>query len=292
MTLERKLEKAKTLVEALPYIKEFAGKTIVIKYGGAAMVEETLKAQFAKDLVLLKLIGVHPVVVHGGGKEISRWMEKLGEEATFIDGLRYTNADSLEIMEMVVSGKINKQISTLINRHGGKAVGLSGKDANLFIGKRITGKNNEDLGLVGEIETTNVGLLTDLIERGYIPVISPVASTREEEIEGLNVNADHVAAGIATALKAQKLIYLTDVQGISIEGNLVEYLDLVEAEELMSHPEIRGGMLPKLDHSIRALKGEVNSVHILDGTIEHSVLLEMFTDSGVGTMLSNQHVNI
>lgn len=282
--IQKKIEKAQTLTEALPYIKRFAGKTVVIKYGGSVMSDARLKQIFADDIALLKFVGINPVIVHGGGKEISQWMNRLGKETKFIEGLRVTDEETMEVTEMVLSGKLNSEIVSLINRSGAKAVGLSGKDAGLFTARRIRSGNNEDLGFVGEIETTDTALIKILVKEGYIPVISSVG----ESIEGdtLNLNADYAAAAVAAATDALKLIYLTDVEGISIGGSLISELDLAEAEELLRHPEIQGGMKPKLECCIRAIRDRVNHVHIINGTREHAVLLEIFTDVGVGTKLS------
>jgi len=280
---KERIEKAKILIEALPYIKKFYGKTIVIKLGGAAMVEEELQQLFASDISLLKFVGMNPVIVHGGGKEISRWMSKVGKEAVFIDGLRVTDSETMEITEMVLSGKINSHIVSLINKYGGKAVGISGKDANLFKARKIRSKDNKDLGLVGEITATDTSLVETLNEKGYIPVISSVAAA--EDRESLNINADTAASSIAIGLKALKLIYLTDVRGILKEGELLSSLDIEEASKLLQDESVTGGMIPKLSHSIMALRDGVENVHIIDGTIEHAVLLEIFTKVGIGTML-------
>ncbi|MCB0322343.1 MAG: acetylglutamate kinase [Bdellovibrionales bacterium] len=282
--IQQKIEKAKILVEALPYIKRFHGKTAVIKYGGSVMFDQKLKEIFAADIALLKFVGIHPIIVHGGGKEISSWMQKLGKEPVFIDGLRVTDMETMEITEMVLSGKVNSEIVSLINRSGAKAVGLSGKDASLFTARKIRSKNNEDLGFVGEIETADVSLVQTLSERGYVPVISSVGESLEGET--LNLNADYAAASVASALNALKLIYLTDVDGITVEGSLLSELDLQEAERLLNHPEIQGGMKPKLECCIRAIRDKVEHVHIINGKIEHPVLLELFTDVGIGTKLS------
>ncbi len=283
--LEEQIGKAKILVEALPYIKKFTGKTIVIKYGGSLMVNDELKKLFAADIVLLKLLGINPIIVHGGGKEISKWMKKVGKESVFVDGLRVTDDETMEITEMVLSGKINNELITLINGSGGKAVGLSGKDANLFIAEKIKSKDNKDLGFVGEIVETNTQLLNTLSSQGYIPVISSVGGSNTGE--SLNMNADNVASGMAIALNALKLIYLTDVEGIRVDGEIIRQLTTQKAEKLMSHPDIKGGMLPKLSCTIKALKNGVENVHIINGSLEHTVLLEIFTDFGIGTMVFN-----
>jgi len=290
MKIEEAIGKATTLSEALPYIKKFTGQTLLIKYGGAAMVDEQLKKDFASDVALLKFVGINPIIVHGGGKEINYWLDRLGVKSSFVDGLRYTDQDSIDIVEMVLCGSINKEIVSLINQVGGKAVGLSGKDANLYVGKQIRTKDGKDLGLVGEIETCDTGLLNVLCGQGYIPVISSVSAARD--FPTLNMNADHVAAGIAKAVGALKLIYLTDVQGILIGGKFLQELDLNEAEELLKHPEITAGMRPKLEYSLHALKAGVKHVHIIDGTMRNSLLLELFTTAGIGTMISNEKIKI
>lgn len=281
---EEEIAKAKIVVEALPYIKKFYNQTIVIKYGGSVMVSDHLQDLFATDIVLLKYVGLNPVIVHGGGKEISKWMEKVGKEAKFVDGLRVTDEETMEITEMVLSGKINSEIVASLNQHGGKAVGLSGKDANLFVSERIKSKSNQDIGLVGEIVKTDTALIDTLNREGYIPVVSSVGVSAEGQ--SLNMNADNVAAALAKALGALKLIYLTDVQGILKDGKLVPRFTLKEAKELLSHPDIKGGMLPKLGNSLSALEHGVHDVHIINGGIEHAVLLELFTDVGIGTMIS------
>ena len=284
--LQDKIEKADVLLEALPYIQKFSGKTVVIKYGGSIMINPELKAKFVEDVVLLKYVGLNPVIVHGGGKEISKWMQKMGKDAVFIDGLRVTDSETMEITEMVLSGKINNDVVGLINRAGGKAVGLSGKDANLFTAKRIRSKTNQDLGFVGDISDVDVTLLDTLSEKGYIPVIASVGINTEGE--SLNMNADHVAEVIAISLEAMKLVLMTDVTGLKIDGNLQSTLTLAQAKPLLEHPDVQGGMLPKLTCSIRALENEVETVHIIDGTIRHAVLLELFTDTGIGTMISQE----
>lgn len=281
--LKDKIAKANVLLESLPYIRKFAGKIVVIKYGGSLMIHDDLKHKFAQDVVLLKYVGINPVIVHGGGKEISKWMNKVGKESVFIDGLRVTDFETMEITEMVLTGKINSEVVSLINSHGGKAVGLSGKDANLFTAERIRTKENIDLGFVGDITDVDTTLLNTLNATGYIPVISSVGQSREGET--LNMNADHVAQRIAEALESLKLIYLTDVQGLKIDGELQSDLSWRRAEELLKHPDVSGGMLPKLACSAKAIENGVSQVHMIDGTIEHAVLLELFTDKGIGTMI-------
>ena len=281
--LQKEIAKAKTLTEALPYIQKFRGETVVIKYGGSLMYDDHLKRLFASDISLLKLVGVNPIVVHGGGKEISQWLKKIGKETAFIDGLRFTDEETMEVTEMVLSGKINKEVVSFINQAGGKAVGLSGRDAQLFTAKKIRTKDDKDLGFVGDIDTTDMELLWNLNELGYIPVISSVANSVDGET--LNLNADYVAAALAEAMSALKLIYLTDVDGVMMNGALLQSIDLEEADRILQHPDLKGGMLPKLECASRAVNAGVRSAHIINGSAEHAVLLEMFTDLGIGTML-------
>ena len=271
------------LSEALPYIKRIKGKIIVIKYGGSLMSNDAIKPLFAQDIVLLKHLGINPIIVHGGGKEISKWMHKIGKESVFIEGLRVTDNDTMELTEMVLSGKINSEVVSMINSAGGNAVGLSGKDAQLFKSKKRHSKNNQDLGLVGDIIHSDVSLLSILSEKGYIPVISSVSY--DDDGNTLNVNADHVAQEIATALKALKLILLTDVQGLLIDGQCCSKLSLSEAKKLLSHPDVHGGMLPKLESVIQSIQGGVSDVHMINGNIEHALLLELLTETGIGTMI-------
>lgn len=285
MTFEDKVQRATILLEAFPYIRKFSGQTIVIKYGGSIMVDPNLKTQFAKDIALLKYVGLNPVIVHGGGKEISKWMDKLGKKAEFINGLRVTDSETLEISEMVLVGKINSELVSLINKEGGKAVGLSGKDGPLFFGEKLNSPEYEKLGFVGDIDKVDDTIITTLSGHGYIPVISSIGQSKD--FQSLNMNADHVAESIATALKALKLIFLTDVKGLLIQKELQQELALEEAKKLLTHPDVKGGMLPKLTCAIRAIENEVSHVHIINGTIEHAVLLELFTDSGIGTMVTN-----
>ena len=285
--MEKYIEKARTIMEALPYIKEFYGKTIVIKYGGSAMDNEYLKQKSIEDFVLLKLIGINLIIVHGGGPHITNMMERLGKEAIFIDGYRYTDQETVNITEMVLSGLINKQLVAMINNQGGKAVGLSGKDSNLIIAQKKmdnSGKNL-DFGLVGDIKKINSELLFTLIKDGYIPVISPIAIG--EDGQTYNINADVAASEIAIATKAYRLIYLTDVRGIYREKNnedsFIPTISKKEAEVLKKEKVITSGMLPKIDYSVKALDNGVEKVHIIDGRIEHSVLLELLTEAGIGT---------
>lgn len=285
------IEKANVLIEALPYIKNFYGKTFVIKYGGAAMVEEGLKNAFAQDIVLLSFIGIKPVIVHGGGPKINKIMEKMGKKPTFIQGERFTDKETVDIVEMVLGGLINKQIVSLINSNGGRAIGLSGKDGNLIKAKKkvIRKLSDEtgtpeiiDLGLVGEVEKVNPKILFSVEKDGFIPVIAPISSGNKDET--LNINADYVAGAIASALKAEKLILLTDTQGIlDKDKKLITTLNNTKIKSLISKGTISGGMLPKVHACQNALKGKVKKTHVIDGRIPHALLLEIFTNTGIGT---------
>lgn len=284
MNIDQHIKRAHILLEAFPYIKRFKDKIVVIKYGGSLMINNHLKPLFAQDIALLKIVGIHPIIVHGGGKEISKWMKKLGKDSVFIDGLRYTDSETLEITEMVLSGKINSEVVSLLNQAGSKAVGLSGKDGPLFFAEQIKSKRNQDLGFVGDIKNVDVSLIHTLINTGYIPVISSIGQSKD--FKSLNMNADHVAECIASALTASKLIYLTDVNGLMIDDILQARLSLADAVSYLSHEDVVGGMLPKLTCATNAINDGVKSVHILNGTVEHAVLLELFTDAGIGTMIS------
>ena len=273
-------------MEALPYIREFRGKTVVIKYGGAAMEQADLKESFALDVILLRLVGINPVIVHGGGPQIDAFMKRLGKEARFVGGMRVTDAETVEIVEMVLVGKINKEIVGLINHHGGRAVGLSGKDADLLLARRrlhrLPTGEEVDIGLVGEVESVNPEPIRLLEEHGFVPVIAPVGVGRSGET--YNINADLVAGDVAAALGAEKLIHLTDVQGIlDGHGRLVSTLTGKDAERLMQEGVIDGGMLPKVESSLRALRGGTSKAHIIDGRQPHAILLELFTREGIGT---------
>ena len=274
------------LMEALPYIREFRGKSLIIKYGGAAMEQADLEESFALDVILLHLVGINPVIVHGGGPQIGSLMKKLGKEPQFVGGMRVTDAETVEIVEMVLVDKINKAIVGLINRLGGKAVGLSGKDGNLLRARKrlhrtATGEEI-DIGLVGAVEQVNAEPIRLLEERGFIPVIAPVGVGARGET--YNINADLVAGEIAAALGAEKLIHLTDVQGIKgTDGRLISTLSRKEAERLVQAGVIEGGMLPKVESALRALEGGTAKAHIIDGRVPHAILLELFTREGVGT---------
>jgi acetylglutamate kinase len=288
--MEQKKKRAEILIEALPYIREFWGKTIVIKYGGAAMVEEELKNSFSEDVVLLRYIGILPVIVHGGGPQIGSTLKKMGKDTTFVRGMRVTDEETMDVVEMVLVGKVNKEIVALINRCGGTAVGLSGKDGKLLQAKKYVMATEKgeavapeiiDIGKVGTVDKVNPQIVSVLLEKGFIPVIAPVGVG--EGAETLNINADLVAASIAKSLEAEKLILLTDVEGVESEEGLITSLDVELAGRLVREGGASGGMIPKLQCAIDAVKGGVSKVHIIDGRIKHSVLLEIFTSEGIGT---------
>ena len=284
--MQKYIENARVIMEALPYIKEFYGKTIVIKYGGNAMENNELKEKVIQDFVLLKLIGMKIVVVHGGGPHITEMMEKLGKKAEFIEGHRVTDQETMDITEMVLSGLINKDITASININGGKAVGISGKDSGLIIAeKKNNSKSKIDLGQVGSIIKINPELLLSLLRDDYMPVISPVALGKDGKT--YNINADTAAGEIAISLKAAKLIYMTDIRGIYRDINddksFIDSINEEGIEKLKKEGIITKGMLPKIDSAVKSIKKGVEKVHIIDGTVEHSVLLELLTDAGIGT---------
>ncbi|MDI6763765.1 MAG: acetylglutamate kinase [Thermodesulfobacteriota bacterium] len=294
--MENPIDKAKILIEALPYIRRFYNKTVVIKYGGSTMEEEGLKRGFALDVVLLKYIGLNPVVVHGGGPQIGEMLTRLGKKSEFVEGMRVTDGETMDVVEMVLVGKVNKEIVALINQQGGKAVGLSGKDGRLIIAKKLkltrnAGKDKDpeiiDIGMVGEVKTIHPGVIESLEKENFIPVIAPVGVG--EEGETYNINADLVAGKIASALKAEKLILLTDVEGVMDEKKrLIPTLDVKQAKELISQKVISSGMIPKVNCCLDALEDGVNKTHIINGTVEHAVLLEIFTDVGIGTQITKE----
>jgi len=276
------LEKSRILMEALPYIKRYYGRTVVVKYGGAAMDDPALRESFANDIVLMRYVGMNPVVVHGGGPQVTAHIEKLGGKATFVDGYRVTTAEDLEVVRMVLAGVINKDIVALINRHGTMAAGLSGEDGALVRVRKKIGTT--DLGFVGDVEQVNPRIVTDLL-RDFIPVIATLGA--DENGQAYNVNADEVAAAIAEALGAEKLVFLTNVNGImDASGSLLTQLSADGVERLRADATLTAGMLPKVDAALRAIKGGVPRVTILDGRAEHALLLEIFTDQGVGTMVT------
>ena len=283
--LEKYLEKANVLIEALPYIQRFNKKIIVVKYGGSAMADEELKKKVISDVVLLKLVGFKPIIVHGGGKEISRWVEKVGMKPQFINGLRVTDSETMEVAEMVLN-KVNKELVSHVQSLGVNGAGISGKDGGLLkVKKRYS--NGEDIGFVGEITDVNPQILLDLIERDFIPIICPIGM--DDEFNTYNINADDAACAIAKAVGAEKLAFLTDIEGVYRDkddpSTLISELTVTEAKELISSGYIGGGMLPKLGNCIDAVEQGVSRVHILDGRIPHFLLLEIFTNKGIGTAI-------
>jgi len=291
--MQKSIEKVEILMEALPYIRRFYHKTIVIKYGGAAMADDGLKEGFAMDIVLMKYVGLNPVVVHGGGPQIGEVLQQMGKSSTFVQGMRVTDQATMDVVEMVLVGKVNKEIVELINRCGGKAVGLSGKDGGLIQAKKLhlspEGQKDApseivDLGMVGEVEGINAAVIKTLDDGDFIPVIAPVGIGADDKT--YNINADLVAGKVATALKAEKLILLTDVQGVlDKQGALITTLKAKEAAGLIRQGVASAGMIPKLTCCLEALAGGVGKAHIIDGRIKHALILEIFTDQGVGTEL-------
>ena len=282
---EKYLEKAAVLVEALPYIQKFNRKVIVVKYGGSAMVDEQLKKSVISDVTLLKLVGFKPIIVHGGGKEISKWVGKVGKEAQFINGLRVTDEETMEIAEMVL-GRVNKSLVSMVEELGVKAVGISGKDGSLLKVKKKYA-DGKDIGYVGEITDVDPKILYDLMEKDFLPIICPVGL--DDEFNTYNINADDAACAIARAVGANKLAFLTDIEGLyrdfEDKSSLISEITVKEAKELIAGGTIGGGMLPKLSNCIDAIEAGVSRVHIIDGRIPHSILMEIFSDRGVGTAI-------
>ena len=284
MVNQKYLDKAEVLIEALPYIQRFNRKIVVVKYGGSAMIDQELKENVIKDVVLLKLVGFKPIIVHGGGKEISRWVGKVGMEPRFINGLRVTDA-TMELAEMVLA-KVNKELVTLVQSLGIKAVGISGKDGGLLqVEKKYS--DGQDIGYVGEVTQVNPKILYDLLEKDFLPIVFPVGT--DEEFKTYNINADDAACAIAEAVHAEKLAFLSDIEGVCRDVNdpstLISELHVHEAEKLISDGYVGGGMIPKIKNCIDAIENGVNRVHILDGRIPHSLLLEIFTNKGIGTAI-------
>jgi acetylglutamate kinase len=293
LSSENATKVAKVLGEALPYIRRFRGKTIVVKYGGNAMVDERLKSGFARDIVLMRLVGINPVVVHGGGPQIGRLLEKIGKESHFVEGMRVTDSETMDVVEMVLGGLVNKDIVNLISRHGGRAVGLTGKDGDLIHARKltITRKSPElevpeiiDIGHVGEVASVDASVVDMLVSGGFIPVIAPIGVG--EDGHSYNINADLVAGRVAEVLAAEKLILLTNTSGLlDRQGGLLTGLTAAEVDALIADGTIHGGMLPKIQCALSAVKSGVRSAHIIDGRVEHAVLVELFTDEGVGTLI-------
>lgn len=281
------MKTAQVLVEALPYIKKFSGKTVVIKYGGHAMNNNIMKEKVISDIVLMKFVGINPVIVHGGGPAINYWVEKNGGTPDFINGLRVTDKDTMDVAQMVLVGRINQEIVGLIQKLGGKAMGISGVDGGTIMARKkvleIAGEEI-DLGYVGEVAEVNTDLINQAVTHDYIPVISPIGSDHEGQV--YNINADSAAGSIAASLKADKMFLLTDINGVQDDNDaVVSVLDFAKAEDYKKKGIIRGGMIPKVDCCMDAIRGGVNSVHIVDGCLDHSMLLELFTDEGIGTMV-------
>ncbi len=286
---EAAMNVARVLTEALPYIRRFAGRTVVIKYGGNAMVDERLKSGFARDIVLMKLVGIDPVVVHGGGPQIGRLLERIGKESRFVEGMRVTDSETMDVVEMVLGGLVNKEIVTLINNHGGRAVGLSGKDGNLIRARKLTldvggGDALSDIGYVGAVESVNPEIVQMLDQGDFIPVIAPIGVG--EDGCSYNINADLVAGKIAQVMQAEKLMLLTNTPGVlDKQGGLLTGLSAQQVDDLIQDGTISGGMLPKIRCALEAVQSGVRAAHIVDGRVEHAVLLELFTDEGVGTLI-------
>lgn len=281
-------DRAQALIEALPYIQKYYGKTIVIKYGGNAMVSEELCSAVISDIVLLSLVGIRVVVVHGGGPDINDMLKKTGKESKFVNGLRYTDEETMDIVQMVLCGKVNKNLVSKINKTGGRAVGICGIDDNLLRARKLCGKNGEDLGLVGDIVDVNPAVIENALKEGTIPVISTVAAGLDDN-NSYNVNADTAAAKIAISLGAEKLILMTDIRGVLMnpkdESTLIPVIKLSEIDDLKKSGIISGGMIPKIDCCIDAVKGGVHRTHILDGRLPHAILIEVLSHAGIGTMI-------
>ena len=285
---------AHVLTEALPYIRRFSGKTVVIKYGGNAMVDEALKSSFARDVVLMKLVGINPVVVHGGGPQIGKLLEKIGKESEFVEGMRVTDSETMDVVEMVLGGLVNKEIVNLITRHGGNAVGLTGKDGDLIRARKLTLRRNSpelddapeiiDIGHVGEVESIDASVVNLLVSGDFIPVIAPIGVGAEGR--SYNINADLVAGHMAEVLGAEKLLLLTNTAGLlDRDGKLLTGLSAAAVDKLIADGTIHGGMLPKIKCALSAVNSGVNAAHIIDGRVGHAVLVELFTDEGVGTLI-------
>ncbi len=294
LTSESAKNVAHVLTEALPYIRRFSGKTVVIKYGGNAMVDENLKSGFARDVVLMKLVGINPVVVHGGGPQIGRLLEKIGKQSEFVEGMRVTDSETMDVVEMVLGGLVNKEIVNLITRHGGRAVGLTGKDGDLIRARKLTLRRNSpeladapeiiDIGHVGEVESIDASVVNMLVGGDFIPVIAPIGVGAEGR--SYNINADLVAGHMAEVLGAEKLLLLTNTAGLlDRDGQLMTGLSAAAVDSLIADGTIHGGMLPKIKCALSAVNSGVKAAHIIDGRVEHAVLVELFTDEGVGTLI-------
>ncbi len=284
--MQKKIDTVHTLIDAFPFIKMFRDQIVVIKYGGAAQIDPNLKDKFAKDIAFLYLLGLKPVIVHGGGKKINDILEKLNIETSFIDGQRVTSRENMEVVEMVLSGSINKEIASLLNHHGAKAIGISGKDANFI---KATPKDALRFGFTGNITNIESKIVHDLLNDGFIPVIAPIASSQNAGEPGFNINADLAASKIAVAIGARKVLFLTDTLGVlDKDKKLLSTLEKTQVQELKDDGTIQGGMIPKVDACLEAIEGGVRKAHIIDGRIEHSILLELFTSEGIGTVIKKE----
>ncbi len=290
--LQEIMIKAETLIEALPYIRDFNGKKVVVKYGGSAMLDEKLQQSVIKDVALLKLVGMQPIIVHGGGKEISKWLGYMGKESQFIDGLRVTDAETMEVAEMVLS-KVNKHLVQMMEKLGVKAAGISGKDGGTMLCEKKTA-NGKDIGFVGKVVSVDSDLIDTLIEKDFVPIIAPIGM--DENFQSYNINADDAASAIAKALKAEKLVFMTDIDGVCMDKDdpdtLISVLPIQEAKYLLNDGTIGGGMIPKIKNCINAVEEGVNRVHILDGRKEHCLLLEFYTKQGIGTAIINDSLDL
>ncbi len=284
--------KAETLIEALPYIRDFNGKRVVVKYGGSAMLDSRLQESVIKDVALLKLVGMQPIIVHGGGKEISKWLGYMGKESRFVEGLRVTDADTIEVAEMVL-GKVNKHLVQMMEKLGVKAAGISGKDGGTLLCEKKLVKG-QDIGFVGEVKDVNPDLIDTLIEKDFIPIIAPIGM--DENYQAYNINADDAASAVAKCIHAEKLAFMTDIEGVCLNpedpSTLISVLSLEEARKLITDGVIGGGMIPKIRNCVEAVEQGVSRVHILDGRREHCLLLEFFTKKGIGTAIINNQVNL
>ncbi|MCH2347015.1 MAG: acetylglutamate kinase [Pseudomonadales bacterium] len=296
LTIDSAKNIAEVLTESLPYIQKFTGCTVVVKYGGSAMMDEKLKQSFARDIVLMKLVGINPIVVHGGGPQIANVLDQLNIESNFVNGLRVTDSKTMDVVEMVLGGLVNKEIVALLNKNRGKAVGVTGKDGNLIKAKKLLIKLNKgddevvDIGQVGKVVSIDTTVLDVMKDSDFIPVIAPIGT--DEKGTSYNINADSVAGEIAKVLRAEKLILLTNVAGVQgRKGTVLTGLSIKQVAKLIVDKTIRGGMLPKIECALEAVKGGVHSAHIIDGRVEHAVLLEIFTDEGVGTLITRNGLN-
>lgn len=298
LTLKSAKNIAKVLTESLPYIQKFTDRTVVVKYGGNAMVDEALKQSFARDIVLMKLVGINPIVVHGGGPQIGSVLEQLNIESDFVDGLRVTDSQTMDVVEMVLGGLVNKEIVSLLNKNQGKAIGVTGKDGNLIEARKLKIKRKNakvddeeiDIGQVGEVVSINTEVLEVMIDSDFIPVIAPIGADKNGA--SYNINADSVAGEIARVLGAEKLILLTNIAGVQDKkGNVLTGLSIKQVDKLIADKTLHGGMLPKVECALNAVKGGVHAAHIIDGRVEHAVLLEIFTDEGVGTLITKSGLN-